>query len=214
MSAWALCVASASAFVGPLHTRVRQPTCATSAVPATMRSIKIAKTNSWGDVESEVLGKLGLAAGADAEADDTDGHLEGVVDTLPVSPRVPRSGTQSWGRWSHEGESVELDLVLPEGSTAKELKCEVSRAGVLSIQRGDQTLGYARAARGPHRPVLGRRGAGGRKQAPMRRSAHAADRHKPSRDERRLHLRRIIQDPWRLVPRTRAKWCLWQGMTS
>lgn len=140
MSAWALCVASASAFVGPLHTRVRQPTCATSAVPATMRSIKIAKTNSWGDVESEVLGKLGLAAGADAEADDTDGHLEGVVDTLPVSPRVPRSGTQSWGRWSHEGESVELDLVLPEGSTAKELKCEVSRAGVLSIQRGDQTL--------------------------------------------------------------------------
>jgi hypothetical protein len=46
---------------------------------------------------------------------------------------VPRSGTQDWGRWSHEDDSITLDITLPEGTRAKELLCEVSKDGTMRI---------------------------------------------------------------------------------
>lgn len=106
--------------------------------------INIAK-NSWDAVESEFLGKLGLAdddASNDDAADDSndDVVLADADSYLPTTAAVPRSGTQPWGRWSHENDGVELDIVLPEGTRAKELTCEVSKAGVLRVSKGDVAL--------------------------------------------------------------------------
>ena len=105
--------------------------------------IKIAKaSNTWDDVEKEMLGRLSLGTSNEAAATSTDGKgdadppsAQPTPDTgSELSQPTPRSGTQAWGQWSHEADSIVLDLALPEGVRAKELICEVSKSGVMRVE--------------------------------------------------------------------------------
>ena len=108
--------------------------------------IKIAKSpsDSWGDIEQDMLGRLGLGDdGAGSEGAEEDHSGNSVADDVVVDQTkepTPRSGREAWGRWSHEDETVELELTLPEGTRAKELTCEVSKAGVMRVERRGEPL--------------------------------------------------------------------------
>ena len=113
--------------------------------------VKIAKSDSdsWGSFEKDMMSQLGLSDERENDADADDELMPATVDTsdeataayaasagiapADVKP-TPRSGKTAWGRWSHEDEAVELDITLPEGTRAKELICEVSKAGVLRVE--------------------------------------------------------------------------------
>jgi len=119
-----------------------------------IQMIKIAKSDNWGDVEKDMLGMLGLEGGDD-DAADNDGADDGAssfsdeaaehVAPADVQP-TPRSGRQAWGRWSHEDDAIELDLALPDGSRAKELVCEVSKDGVMRVERAGERLLHGKLA--------------------------------------------------------------------
>jgi len=108
--------------------------------------IKIAKKDSFEGFESDIMSSLGLegseatddvsVAAGDADdgagvADQTDDNL---TDAPPAVSVTPRSGTQDWGSWSHEGNNINLDLTLPAGSRAKDCTIDVSKEGVLRVE--------------------------------------------------------------------------------
>lgn len=96
------------------------------------------QSSSWDRTEMELLGGLGLAD----DGDDGDSSSEdGAVQSAEAQPRaagarvpVPRSGEHLWGRWSHEGDCIELDMILPEGARARDVACEVNKQGVIRVQ--------------------------------------------------------------------------------
>jgi len=107
------------------------------------------KGTSWGSVEQDMLGRLGLS---DADAEPTQAPPKPPLpDPAPPPPPAPRSGTQPWGRWSHEGDSIELDIRLPEGARGKDVTCEVAE-GWLCVQvaqaqiKGEPPLLFGRLA--------------------------------------------------------------------
>jgi len=122
---------------------------AVSRVAGTAMMIKIAKSNKFDDFENDMLGRLGLsssdtddhnnddmpAVGSEGDADGS-----GMLGEVGSSEPTPRSGTQEWGRWSHEEDSIVLDLALPAGVRAKDLTCEVSKSGVMRIESSGEPL--------------------------------------------------------------------------
>lgn len=104
--------------------------------------IKLAKSDGW-DMEKDFLAAAGLADEEETGADDVPTVSPGLMSQAEPAPR---SGTQPWGRWSHEEDDVELELALPEGTRAKELLCEVSREGLMRIERDGAPLLVGRLA--------------------------------------------------------------------
>eukprot|EP00966_Prymnesium_polylepis_P093917 2173590-Prymnesium_polylepis.1 len=100
-------------------------------------ALRLRKSAPDDSFEREMLARVGLAD----EVDDAAATPESEPTTAPAQSAggqgaapTPRSGTQAWGRWSHEGESVELEIALPEGTRAKELTCEATKDGVLRVE--------------------------------------------------------------------------------
>ena len=118
-----------------------------ASVPQMM--IKIAKSSSFGfeDFEKEMIGKLGLEDDGPGAAAGDEADEEGIQRVAPrvgaeptsVAPAdlepTPRSGVQEWGRWSHEDDTINLDLFLPSDVRAKELQCAVTKDGELRVER-------------------------------------------------------------------------------
>ena len=98
--------------------------------------LKLSKKSedAWMDMEQTLLESVGLDSEQPATADAGPEQL----DDAPPAP-TPRSGTQPWGRWSHEGESVELELALPDGVRARDLSCEVSKPGLMRVLAKSQS---------------------------------------------------------------------------
>ena len=135
-----------AAFIAPWPT-VRPKT------RADVSMIKIAKGGGdFDDFQQDMLGRLGLD---DGESDDNYNEEMIFPDEDDVMPPesddsetdgtmgvklTPRSGKEELLGWSHEDESIVLDLLLPEGTRAKELVCEVSKSGFMRVERGDTPL--------------------------------------------------------------------------
>lgn len=109
--------------------------------------IKIAKSaDSFDNVQKDLLGRLGLDDDAEDDDDNVpidDSELAETASAISSSmdhEPTPRSGTQEWGQWSHEGDNINLDLTLPEGTRAKELSCTVSKEGIMCVARQGEDL--------------------------------------------------------------------------
>ena len=89
-----------------------------------------------------MLGRLGLGNTEEDEESDTGVDPEAPARSSPATVMpVPRSGSEAWGRWSHEEDSISLELTLPDGLRAKQLICEVSKEGVMRVEgQGEQLL--------------------------------------------------------------------------
>lgn len=110
--------------------------------------VKLSKSSSsWSSVEQDLLSSLGLDDNGDEQEhalDDavdssTDGGVPSPTDSKPSTPRSG-AGDSLLKRWSHEDESVELDLELPDGVRAKDLVCEVSKLGAMRVESPGRTL--------------------------------------------------------------------------
>ena len=108
-------------------------------------------SDSWDTVQQELYSQLGLGDGEEAIeqkqkqkltdlalASASPAAAAGSTATPPSahsSPRTPapRSGVQPWGSWSQEGDSVNLEIALPRGVTARDVRCELNKDGILRI---------------------------------------------------------------------------------
>ena len=93
----------------------------------------------WDDVEKDMLSRMGLSETDEAESDipevESPSNSPLRAGSCPPPP-APRSGTQPWGRWSHEGESVEIDIGLPPGARARDVTCEMDE-GFLCVHTAE-----------------------------------------------------------------------------
>ena len=104
--------------------------CTTSTQRAAVSmNLRLSKSSGgFADVEKDLLGKIGLGDAADADEEPE----EVAPVSLPPAP-APRSGTQPWGTWSHENDSIELEIQMPDGARARDLDIEVSKDGAMKI---------------------------------------------------------------------------------
>ena len=136
---------AASALVVPIP---RATVGGRSADAATMSGIRLKRSESveWDDFEQNMLGQLGLDERTETDgADAPPAAAKSTADQPPTAPlpkkTTPRSGTEPWGRWSHEGDSIEIELALPAETRGKDLACAVSREGAMCIKcQGEQIL--------------------------------------------------------------------------
>ena len=99
--------------------------------------IKISKQDTFDDFQQDMLGRLGLDDDADNDGEDHVSKPDERAAAADTSKKpTPRSGEgpDPLVRWSHESDSVDLDLVLPEGTQAKEMVCEISREGFMRVE--------------------------------------------------------------------------------
>ena len=109
-----------------------------------LMGLRLGKSKAFGDIEQEMLGRLGLGeeGSDDATAPESiptpprepEAEPWGLDGSRPAAASTPRSGTQAWGRWSHEGESIEIELKLPEGARARDVTCEVKKDGAMRVR--------------------------------------------------------------------------------
>ena len=105
--------------------------------------IGIARKSSagWDSFEKDLLGQLGIE---EEEEEATAPSAAGSGASASSAPAdynlTPRSGAETWGRWSHEGDGINLELALPAGARAKELTCQVSRDGTMHVQCKEEAL--------------------------------------------------------------------------
>ena len=145
-----LTTAVSGAFIAPLtssrHIEHNLFTARAGQASMGLRLEKKSSSDSFGDIEREMLGRLGLSESDDSVASDAvpaqtvaDSNAAepepwGLDGSRPAASATPRRGTQTWGRWSQEGESIELEIALPEGARARDVTCEVKKDGSMRVQ--------------------------------------------------------------------------------
>jgi len=146
---WPLtCILTAGALISPFKSphsgTLKSPTRLISAARSPNSSlVKISmmgiakKSSDWAATESDLLAGLGLSGDDDASATTSNSPAASSEAAAPAPTEIresPRSGTQPWGRWSHESDAVELDIMLPDGARARDVVCEVSKQGLMRVQ--------------------------------------------------------------------------------
>ena len=122
---------AACAVVSPLQLRASHAKSLVARTATVSSQIKLGKkSSSWEDTEKDLLGAFDLT---EEDGDNVDTPS---AEDQAAPAANPRSGSQPWGRWSHEGDSVELELMLPDGVRARDLVCEVNKQGLMRVQAG------------------------------------------------------------------------------
>lgn len=95
--------------------------------------------SSWGAVQQEMLGSLGLS-------DPVDEVPAADEAAAAPPPPTPRKGDEPWGRWVNGEDAILIDLLLPDGARAKDIACEVARDGSMRVGLAQSELLYGQLA--------------------------------------------------------------------